>query len=205
MNTKKTKILKINPEKPEESIIKEAAQIIKNGGLVIFPTDTVYGLGANALLPEAVKRIYEIKKRSSNKPIILLLARKNDVKKLGVMISSSAKALMSKFWPGPLTLIFKTQEGTIGLRMPKNKIALELIKKAGIPVATTSANISGKKSVLTASGAIRQLKGKVDLIIDAGKSKLGIESTIVDVTVSPPKILREGYISKKTIWKVLND
>lgn len=205
MKTKKTKILKINPEKPEPDIIKEAAQIVKNGGLVVFPTDTVYGLGASALLSTSVERIYKIKKRPSNKPIILLIADEADVKKLGIKISSLAQKLIKRFWPGPLTLIFKVKQSTIGLRMPNNKVALELIKEAGMPVATTSANISGRKSVLSAPAAIRQLKGKVDLIIDAGKSKLGIESTIVDVTMSPPKVLREGYISKKMIWKVLSD
>lgn len=212
MKMQKNKILKLNPKKPALAKIKEAAQIIKNGGVVIFPTDTVYGLGTNALLPESVKRIYKIKKRPLHKPLILLIGSKAEVRKLASEISSSAEKLIAKFWPGPLTLIFKASPlgclitgglGTISLRIPKNKIALALIKEAGVPVATTSANISSENSITNILSTTRTLKNRVDLIIDGGKSRLGIESTIVDVTTFPPQMLREGYIPKNKILKVL--
>ncbi len=212
METKKNKIIKLDSAKPDMLKIKEAAQIVKNGGLVVFPTDTVYGLGTNALLVKSVRKIYRIKKRELSKPIIFLVAHKDDVKKLVMEIPSFANKLINKFWPGPLTLIFKANSlacmiagglGTISFRIPNNKIALSLISEAGIPIATTSANISGKKSVTSALSANRQLKDKVDLIIDGGKSRLGIESTIVDVTVFPPQLVREGYITKNKILKIL--
>lgn len=212
MKMQKNKILKLDPKKPALAKIKEAAQIIKNGGVVIFPTDTVYGLGTNALLPESVKRIYKIKKRPLHKPLILLIGSKAEVRKLASEISSSAEKLIAKFWPGPLTLIFKASPlgclitgglGTISLRIPKNKIALALIKEAGVPVATTSANISSENSITNILSTTRTLKNRVDLIIDGGKSRLGIESTIVDVTTFPPQMLREGYIPKNKILKAL--
>jgi L-threonylcarbamoyladenylate synthase len=212
MKNAKTKILKLDPKKPILSKIREAAEVIKNGGLVVFPTDTVYGLGTNALLPKAVKNIYRLKKRPANKPIILLVASTKEAGKLAGEISPAAKKLMARFWPGPLTIIFKPSSlgslvtgglKTISLRIPDNKIALGLIKEAGVPLATTSANISGEKSIASALAAGSDIKNKVDIIIDGGKSRLGIESTIVDSTVFPPLLIREGYIKKNQIMKVL--
>ena len=212
MKIQKNKILKIDPEKPALAKIKKAAVVIKKGGLVIFPTDTVYGLGTNALLPKAIRKIYKIKKRSLNKPIILLIASKSPVKKLASGISPAAEKLMEKFWPGPLTLIFKASPlgciitgglSTVSLRMPANKIALGLIREAGVPLATTSANISGESSITGALSASDDIKNKVDLIIDGGKSKLGLESTIVDMTVFPPRLIREGCIKKDKILRLL--
>ncbi|MFH1239317.1 MAG: L-threonylcarbamoyladenylate synthase [bacterium] len=212
MKMQKNKILKIDPEKPALAKIKKAAVVIKKGGLVIFPTDTVYGLGTNALLPKAIRKIYKIKKRPLNKPIILLIASKSAVKKLASGISPAAEKLMEKFWPGPLTLIFKTSPlgciitgglSTISLRMPANKIALGLIREAGVPLATTSANISGENSITGALSASDDIKNKVDLIIDGGKSRLGLESTILDMTVFPPRLIREGCIKKDKILRLL--
>ncbi|MBU1160396.1 threonylcarbamoyl-AMP synthase, partial [Patescibacteria group bacterium] len=152
----KTKIIKINPNKPEISKIKTAAKILKQGGLVAFPTDTVYGLGADAFNVHAVKKIFQVKKRLTNKPLIILIANKKTVYKLAKNVSINAKKLINKFWPGPLTIVFKKSQivpeiitgnlDTVGIRMPDNKIALNLIKEAKTPIVATSANISGKLS-----------------------------------------------------------
>ncbi|MFH1783936.1 MAG: L-threonylcarbamoyladenylate synthase [bacterium] len=200
---KNTKLLKLDPEKPDIALIKQTALLIKKGALVVFPTDTVYGLGTNAFNKKAIREIYRIKKRPLNKPVIFLIGRKSDVRDLADSVPKAARKLIKAFWPGPLTLILKSGTSTLGVRMPKNRIALGLIRYSGVPVATTSANISGAKSSLTADFGSHGLRGKVDVIIDGGKAKLGVESTIVDVTVDPPRILRQGYITKNSIKKEL--
>ena len=201
----KTKILKINPSKPEKKKIIQVAEIIKNGGLVVFPTDTVYGLGVNAFLPQARKKIYQVKGRKFNRPLILLLSNVKQVAPLVSEFPKDTKKLIKKFWPGPLSLIFNASPlgimlsgglKTIGLRIPDNKVALSLIETTGVPLATTSANLTGEKSPTTGKGAIKNLKGKVDLILDAGRTKYQMESTILDVSVYPFQIIREGHLKK---------
>ena len=208
-----TKILKINPISPEPSKIKEAAEVINRGGTVAFPTETVYGLGADALNPEAIRKVFKAKGRPSDNPMITHIASVNDLKLLAKRPSRSALALMDKFWPGPLTLILKKKKivseivtgclDTVAVRMPDNKIALSLIKKAGVPLVAPSANLSGKPSPTRAKDVAADLSEKVDLIIDGGKTRIGIESTVIDMTTSPPTLLRPGGLPVEEIERVI--
>lgn len=206
-----TEIIKVNKKKPERSKILKAAAILKKGGVVAFPTDTVYGIGVCALNKKAVLRIYKIKKRDKNKPLIILLSRKKDAQKYAYLTTQSKK-LIAKFWPGPLTLVLKakktipmylTKKGAIGLRMPKNKIFISLALVCKFPLATTSANLSGEASTTSAQEVAEKLEGKIDLIIDGGKTKSNIASTVVDLVSKYPKILRRGKITLKQIKRTL--
>jgi L-threonylcarbamoyladenylate synthase len=191
-----------------------AISILKGGGLVAFPTDTVYGLGALASNVEAIKRIYEVKQRPLSKAMPLLLSDYTEAEGVVVHISDIARLLMQKFWPGALTLVFKkaawlpaivTAGGdTVALRVPNHQVAIALIKGVGMPLVGTSANKSGLNSPITAGEVKTQLGDKIDLIIDGGTSSLSIESTIVDVTFEPPRILREGAIPRTEIEKYIS-
>ncbi|MCD4705913.1 threonylcarbamoyl-AMP synthase [bacterium] len=206
-----TKIIKINPENPEKEKIKKVVEILKKGGLIAFPTETVYGLGADALNINAVKKIYSVKKRPLNKPLIIHIADKKDVYKFAKNISEEAKILMDKFWPGQLTIIFKKSKiipdilttEKIAVRMPDNKIALAIIKKFGHPITATSANISKKTSPVDVKKVIKNLSGKIETIINGKKSKIGTESTIIDLSEKRIVLIREGAISFKKIKKYL--
>lgn len=203
----KTIILKINSKKLEKEKIKTAASILRRGGLVAFPTDTVYGLAADATNSRAVKKIYKVKKRPLSSPLPILIAEKKDLKKYASQISPDAKRLADKFWPGPLTLILKKKKvisnivtagkNSVGIRVPKNSVALAIIRALGRPLVGTSANISYTRSPTTANPVKKYLNNKIDLILDGGKTKIGKESTILDCTASPPTILRLGAISEK--------
>lgn len=192
--------------------LREPANIIRNGGIVIFPTETVYGIGTNGFNEESIRKIYEIKKRNFSKPISLLVSNMEMVKMVAEDISDLEYALMEKFWPGPFTIILKKKKivpdiltansDTVGVRMPNGIVAKKLIEYAGVPVATPSANISGKPSGTSINDIIEDFKGKVDYIIDTGLSELGIPSTIVKVVGNVPNILREGTISKEQVEKV---
>jgi len=200
-----TKIVKINPKNPEDKLIQEAAEVIKKGGLVIIPTETVYGIAANGLNQKTLERLYEIKKRPKDKPFSLHIADKEKVEEVVLGITPAAYRLMDKFWPGPLTLILNAKEkGTIGVRMPDNKIALEIIRQAGVPVVCPSANISGEKPPVNFQEAIKDLNRLVDLAVDAGVTEHKAESTIVDLTSEGVKIIREGAINKNDIDVVAN-
>ena len=204
-----TELIKINNHAPEKSKIKKAAKVLKEGGLVAFPTDTVYGLGANALDEKAVNKVFRAKGRPSNKPLIILISNKKEVYKLAKEVPKEAEKLISKFWPGPLTLIFKKSKlvpniissgsDKIAIRMPDNKIALELIKEAKIPVTSPSANTSGKPSHKTAEGVLHDLQGKIDIIIDGGKTKSCVASTILDITTRPATVIRIGKLNIETL------
>jgi tRNA threonylcarbamoyl adenosine modification protein (Sua5/YciO/YrdC/YwlC family) len=197
---------KINPVKPEEKIIKEAVGILAKGGLVIIPTETVYGIAANSLNADTVKRLYKIKKRPVNKPFSLHIDDKGKVEEVARAIPLSAYKLMHKFWPGPLTMILKSKlEGTVGVRLPDNEVARSVIAHAQVPVVCPSANLSGEKSPVTFEEAIKDLRDLVDFAIDAGETKLKCESSIVDLTVEPAKIIREGVIKKSAIETALNN
>ncbi len=190
-----TKIIKINPLDPERADIHQAAQLIASGGLVIIPTETVYGIAVNALDEKAVNRLYEIKKRSKDKPFSLLVSQKAMVEELACNIPVAAYKLMRKFWPGALTIILKSiRQGKVGLRMPDNSVTLEIIDRSGVPVACPSANLSGKLAPTDLTQALNDLDGLVDLAIDAGQTKLGQESTIVDLTTEPLQVIRSGAI-----------
>ncbi|MBP3383833.1 MAG: threonylcarbamoyl-AMP synthase [Firmicutes bacterium] len=197
-----TKILK-------ENQVAEAAKIIADGGLVAFPTETVYGLGADALNAEAVAKVYEAKGRPSDNPMIVHIARASDIGQLTPMLSSTIVALIDNFWPGPLTLVVKRKDGvpdrttggldTVGVRMPDSKLALELINRAGCPIAAPSANLSGKPSPTRVQDVIEDLNGKVDAILEGPDCRVGIESTVLDVTGDVPTILRPGVITAEHI------
>ncbi|MBU2638822.1 MAG: threonylcarbamoyl-AMP synthase [Nanoarchaeota archaeon] len=208
-----TIILKIRKDNPETILIKQAALIIKEGGLVAFPTETVYGLGADAFNAKAVEKIFIAKGRPANKALIAHIADIRDAYKLAAEVPKEAELLMKKFWPGPLTIVLKkskivpdaTSAGmdTIAIRMPANKIALALIKEAKTPIAAPSANLSGMPSPVNAAQVIENLSGKIDVIIDSGKTDLGVASTVLDMTVSPLVILRQGALAKEDIEKAL--
>ena len=199
-----TKIVKIDPRDPKPAYIREAADLLRRGGLVIIPTETVYGIAANMLDKNTLDRLYEIKQRPRNKLFSLHIDAKNKVEDFAVDIPVSAYKLMDKFWPGPLTLILKSSTaGSIGIRMPDDEIALKVIEGASVPVVCPSANISGKPAPINFQDAIGDLDGLVDLAIDAGNTKLGSESSIVDLTVEPLKILREGALKKEDIEQAL--
>ena len=211
----KTLFLKVDPENPDPTKILTAAAIIQRGGLVAFPTETVYGLGADALNSAAVLALFEAKKRPLDNPPIVHVADPEEVYRLVEEVPAKARLLMDKFWPGPLTLIFKhsnivpnvTVAGldTIAIRMPKHKVALELIKQSGRPIAAPSANLAGKPSPTTAQHVYEDLNGRIDAILDGGATNIGVESTVVDLSVDPPMLLRPGGTPFEALKKVLGD
>jgi L-threonylcarbamoyladenylate synthase len=209
----KTLILKINPQNPGKEKIKIAARILKEGGLVAFPTDTVYGLGADARNSRAVEKIFSVKKRPLTNPLPILIAKKSDLKKYALHVPAETKKLMNKLWPGPLTIVLKKKKtvsdafgkNSVGIRVPDNPVALTIIRALGRPLAATSANISGKSSPTTAAAVKKYLNNKIDLILDGGKTKLGRDSTVLDCTISPPTIRRPGTITMTTIEKILKN
>lgn len=193
--------VKINPRNPEPDLIASAADTIRKGGLVVFPTETVYGIAANLLDEKAIERLYRVKERPKDKPFTVHISDVKMIEKMGCELSKEALSLISRFWPGPLTIILKSADGkSVGFRMPANKIAFRLIEAAGVPVVAPSANLSGRDAPASASEAMKDLSGLVDMVLDGGRTEVGVESTVVDMTVVPPKILREGAIKKAEIW-----
>lgn len=186
--------------------LERAAGILKQGGLVAFPTETVYGLGGNGLCRDAAKKIYEAKGRPSDNPLILHISRKEDLPAIVSHIPDEAYPLMERFWPGPMTLIFEKAEcvpyeitgglETVAVRMPAHEGARQLIEAAGVPIAAPSANTSGRPSPTTAAHVKEDLDGRIDMIVDGGVVGIGVESTIVDLTEDVPVILRPGHITK---------
>jgi len=210
----KTLILKINPKNPERDKIKKAAEIIRKGEMVAFPTETVYGLGANALDASAVGKIFKAKGRPGDNPLIVHIADKEDLNKLVIDIPEIANILIDKFWPGPLTLVLKKNKivpsevtaglDTVAIRMPQNKIALALIEESG-PIAAPSANLSTKPSGTSVEHVIQDFNGKIDCIIDGGEAEIGLESTVIDLTSNPIAILRPGKITFEQLNKMIPD
>ena len=210
-----TKLVKVDTENPEKSVLTEAAEILQNGGLVAFPTETVYGLGANGLDEKACKRIYEAKGRPSDNPLILTIGDLDGLYKIVGKVTENAKKIIDAFWPGPITLVLpkadcvpETVTGgldTVAVRYPSNKIARELIKIAGIPVAAPSANSSGKPSPTRASHVEFDLNGKIEMIIDGGAADWGLESTILDVSEDKPVLLRPGAVTQDMIEDVVGE
>ena len=199
-----TKIVKVDPLKPEEKYIKEAASVIKSGGLVIIPTETVYGIAADSLSHKALEKLSEIKKRPEGKPFALAIDRKEGIEKLTCEVPLAAYKLIHQFWPGPLTIILKgIEQPTVGLRMPDNAVALKFIAEVGNPVALPSANISGRPAPEDFELAIKDLDGLVDFAIDCGALKIGVESTVVDLTGKIPQVIRLGAINNEEINKVV--
>ena len=213
MNTEVIKIDENNIDSDAGSALEKAGNIIKDGGLVAFPTETVYGLGGDALNPESSKKIYAAKGRPSDNPLIVHVADMESVSYIVKEIPEAARKLADAFWPGPLTMImnksdkvpYETTGGldTVAIRMPNNKIALELIRQSGGYIAAPSANTSGRPSPTVARYCVEDLSGKIEMIIDGGQVGIGLESTIVDLTSGTPMILRPGYITKEMLSGVL--
>ena len=200
-----TIIKKIDARNMTDEDFAEAAKLLKEGKLVAFPTETVYGLGGDAFDPTASKRIYAAKGRPSDNPLIVHIADVEELKKLCKDVPQTAYELAKEFWPGPLTMIMKKADcipkettgglDTVAIRMPSHPIAKKLIEQSGIPIAAPSANASGRPSTTKAEHVIEDLNGKIEMIIDGGSSDIGLESTIVDLTCRPVQILRPGYIT----------
>ena len=193
--------------------LREPAKIIKEGGIVIFPTETVYGIGTNGLNEKTVQQLYEVKQRPLNKPISLLVNSIDMIEEIAKDITDIEYELIKEFFPGPLTIILKKKDivpniltanqDTVGIRMPANKIALKLVDYAGVPIATPSANISGRPSGTNIKDIMEDFDGKVDYFVDGGPSKIGRASTIVKIEKGIPKILRKGAISEEQIRQIL--
>ena len=188
-----------NVYKANDESIKKAAEIIKSGGVIAIPTDTVYGLSAGIKHPEAIKRIYKIKNRPENQPLITHIADLEDLAEL-TEITDTVKKLAAKFWPGALTLVFTPE---LSIRIPDNQTDLEIIRLAETPIVSTSANLSGYPNPLTAEKVYEQIGDKVDMILDSGKCSLGIPSTLLDISQTPAKIIRLGAISEKELMEFL--
>ncbi|WP_072524298.1 L-threonylcarbamoyladenylate synthase [Clostridium sp. Marseille-P3244] len=208
-----TKIRKIDKNQIDEEIIREAGALLKEGKLVAFPTETVYGLGADALQEEAARKTYEAKGRPSDNPLIVHIADYEDLRKIAVHIPAETAILAAHFWPGPLTMIFEKSDAvpygttggldTVAVRMPEDPVAQALIRAAGGFVSAPSANISGRPSPTTADHVREDLGGKIDMILDGGEVDIGLESTILDMTVTPPMILRPGAITAEMFEEVI--
>ncbi len=209
----KTRFEKIDALRPEKALVQEAGVIIRQGGLVAFPTETVYGLGGNALDEKAAEKIYAAKGRPSDNPLIAHIAHLDMLYELVTEVSEKAEKLMDAFWPGPMTLVFYKKPivpmgttgglDTVAVRMPAHPVALQLIEEAGVPIAAPSANLSGRPSPTRADHVREDLDGRIDMILDSGDVRIGLESTIFDMTVEPPMILRPGYITKEMAEEVI--
>jgi L-threonylcarbamoyladenylate synthase len=211
-NKIKTRLFRVSEENLDD-VLEEAAAIIMSGGTVAFPTETVYGLGADGLNPDAVRKIFEAKERPSGNPLSLLIHSREDLNKIARNIPEKAFRLMDAFWPGPLTIVLEKKDivpgitsgnlPSIGVRMPDHIIPLEIIKRAGTPLAAPSANLSGKPSSSLAAHVIADLSGRVDAIIDGGEAAIGLESTVIDMTVEPSVVLRPGAVGIEELEKVV--
>lgn len=223
----KTIVLKIEPGNIDLEKIRQAAEVIKKGGIVAFPTETVYGLAADFLNQKAIDKIFQVKKRPRDKPLTVQIEDITYLEKLDCDVSPFGYLLMSKFWPGPLTLVLPVrpanrkagaperpvdsevsgknrQSKTIGVRIPANEIARSLIKESQTPIVAPSANLSGEPAAKSADEVLKTFNGLIEMVIDSGETELGITSTVVDLSVSPYRILRAGAISEKDIRNVQN-
>lgn len=214
-----TELFEINDENrntdASKEVIERAGKILKEGGLVAFPTETVYGLGGDALNPESSRKIYEAKGRPSDNPLIVHICRWEDLSHIVKGIPETAKRLADAFWPGPLTMILEKSDkvpeettgglSTVAVRMPDDKTALALIRAAGGFIAAPSANVSGRPSPTLAKYVQEDLGGRIEMILDGGQACIGLESTIVDLTEETPTILRPGYITKEMLSEILGE
>lgn len=210
-----TIIKKMDTDQIDMQVIAKAGSILQKGGLVAFPTETVYGLGANALDESAAKKTYAAKGRPSDNPLIVHIARLEALEKIVKKIPKEAPKLAERFWPGPLTMIFEKSEkipygttgglDTVAVRMPDNPIALALIEAGGGYVSAPSANTSGRPSPTLAAHVMGDLSGKIEMILDGDAVEIGVESTILDMTVTPPMILRPGAITKEMLERVIGE
>jgi len=211
-NKIKTRFFRVS-ENNLDNVLNEAAAILRSGGTVAFPTETVYGLGADGLNPQAVGKIFEAKERPPGNPLSLLVHSREDIEIIARNIPEKALRLMDAFWPGPLTIVLEKNDivpgitsgnlPSIGVRMPDHRIPLELVKRAGTPLAAPSANLSGKPSPSLAAHVADDLTGRIDAIVDGGEADIGLESTVIDMTVEPPVVLRPGAVGIEELEKVI--
>lgn len=210
-----TRCIKVDALSPDPKLIRDAGDILVRGGLVAFPTETVYGLGANALEGRAVKKIFEAKGRPSDNPLIVHVAELGQITELVKNIPRAARGLMQAFWPGPLTLVLPVggavpPEVTAGLssiaiRMPGHAVALALIRAAGVPIAAPSANLSGRPSPTMAAHVMQDLNGRIDVVLDGGPTGVGVESTVLDLSGPVPTILRPGGVTLEALQEILGE
>ena len=212
-----TKIIYVQEEQVEDrdDLLRQAGEVLKNGGLVAFPTETVYGLGGDGLNKESSKKIYAAKGRPSDNPLIIHIADMDALPHIVSSVSREVEKVAAAFWPGPLTMILPKSDNvpdettgglqTVAVRMPSHKVARKLIEYAGGYVAAPSANASGKPSPTLAKYVVEDMDGRIDMIIDGGEVGIGLESTIIDMTVNPPQILRPGFITEEMLTQVLGD
>jgi L-threonylcarbamoyladenylate synthase len=210
---KKTVLLKVDPRAPDIERVRVAARVIRSGGLVAFPTETVYGLGADALNATAVLALFEAKNRPLDNPPIVHVCDVKDVYRVARDVPAMAEELMRLFWPGPLTLILKRSGvvpdvavaglDTVAVRMPRHGVALALIRESQCPISAPSANLAGKPSPTTAKHVLDDLDGKIDAVLDGGPTVVGVESTVLDLTVDPPQVLRPGGTPFEVLKEVL--
>jgi L-threonylcarbamoyladenylate synthase len=206
-------IIDIHPSKPHSNTIKMAADVINSGGGLVFPTQYLYGIGADALNTEAVQRIFDIKQRSLNKPLSILIKNRDEIDKLVRYIPSAALRIMDSFWPGRITIVFEAKDflpthltagtGKIGIRLPGHPVAAALLNSLKNPITGTSANITDHAGCSQVHELDPQIVKKIDLIIDAGPLKGGTGSTVIDVTPPEPRILRQGAVPAKNIFDIL--
>ncbi len=208
-----TEIFRVDPLDPDLNVIKKCANILRSGGLVVFPTETVYGLGADAFNSEAVRKVFVIKERPLGNPLIVHISNLDQLNYVTADVPKHAWKLIETMWPGPLTLVLRKSQKVsdivtgglpkVGVRMPAHPVAIKLIESANTPLVAPSANISGRPSPTIVNHVLQDLYGKVDAIIDTGETLLGIESTVVDLTTKPPTLIRAGPVSIETLEKIL--
>jgi len=209
----KTRVLKVDPSKPDSAVIEEAAQALREGKLVVFPTETVYGLGAHALDTAAVQKIFDAKERPANDPLIVHIAHIGQVNQVAIGMPAGARKLALSFWAGPLTLILKKKPEVpdlvtaglpnVAVRVPSHRVARALMELSGVPIAAPSANRFSRPSPTTAAHVLEDLDGRVDLLLDGGATDIGLESTIVDFSVDPPVLRRPGGITLEQIHSLV--
>jgi len=214
-STRDSKIWRIDPEQPDLSLIDKAAHMIKKGGIVIFPTRTLYGIGVDAFNSEAVNRVFQVKQRATRKPLSVLINSIDDVASLAAKIPAATLQLMEIFWPGRLTIVFSARPavlsnltggtGKIGIRIPEHPVAVSLVTSYGRPLTGTSANLSGQPGTHCVDDLPSGIIKGADCVIDSGKLKGGMGSTVVDVTTMPPTIIREGEVSKEELFPYIYD
>ena len=210
-----TDVLRVDPANPDKELIARAAECLRAGGLVAFPTETVYGLGAHALDRRAIQRLFAAKERPAHDPLIVHIAALDDMVPLVIDVPSAARELAVRFWPGPLTIVLRRSScvpdevtaglATVAIRVPSHPVARALIARAGLPVAAPSANLFSRPSPTRASHVLADLDGRIDIIVDGGPTDVGLESTVIDLSVNPPTVLRPGAVAIEALRDVLSD
>lgn len=208
-----TEVLKINPDAPETEIVEAAAQVLRQGGLVAYPTETVYGLAASAFVVDTVARVFDAKQRPFGQALPVQIAAKSDIATLARDVPPDAQRLVDEFFPGPLTLVFfrlptvsltvTGGQNTIGIRMPDHPIPLSVIRAFGAPVVCPSANLTGRRAPMSAADVLEDLDGVIDLVLDGGPTQDRVASTVLDTTTRPARLLREGKITRAELESFL--